>query len=71
MELVFTAAGDAQAGTDPSCGSPQIAGKSLVQGFWYRNPRDGVDDGREGLQAPLSALCDSATDQSMMPFERR
>jgi len=32
---------------------------------------DGLDDGREGLQTPLSALCDSATDQSMMPFARR
>jgi len=42
---------------------PAVAWKAMektVRGFWYRNQRDGVDDGREGLQTPLSALGDSA-----------
>jgi hypothetical protein len=45
--------------------------KRPVRGFWYRNQGDGLDNGRGGLETALSALSDSAADQSMMPLDRR
>ena len=32
---------------------------------------DGLDDGREGLETALSASRNPATNQSMIPFDRR
>ena len=58
-------------GHGPLLRSPAKGWKSPVRGFWYRTEPHGLDDGTEGLQRALSALPDPATDQSIIPFDRR
>ncbi len=61
----------AEAGTDPSCGSPQRAGKGPcgVSGTGIR--ATALDDGEKGYNAPLGVSCNSMSGHSMIPFDRR